>query len=85
MSRRKIIEASLKLPKTPVMGGDGFPVPDSVGAWLTRIKLKDYEPRFIHNGYDNIDRVRVIWELELVTVSFIWEKLKCSLVAQKLI
>ena len=53
------------------MGGDGFPVPDSVGAWLTRIKLKDYERRFIHNGYDNIDRVRVIWELELVTVSFI--------------
>jgi len=66
--RRKIVDSSLDLPKTAVIGDKSFPLPQTVGEWLTKIKLIEYEKRFIHNGYGNMDRVRVIWELELVTV-----------------
>lgn len=66
--RKKLIEASNFLAKPPVIGDDNFSIPTSVGEWLTKLKLGAYEERFIYNGYGNIDRVRVIWELELVTV-----------------
>ena len=57
------------LPAVPVMGEEGRPIPDSVDQWLSIIQLEAYHTRFVHNGYGSMDRVRVIWELELVTVS----------------
>lgn len=66
---RKLIKAANELPPSPVMGDANFPVPETVLDWLTRIKLPGYAQRFVQYGYDNIDRVRVIWEIELATVS----------------
>lgn len=53
----------------PVIGEDGIPIPSTLSQWLNLIKLEGYQNRFNINGYGNMDRVRVIWELELVTVS----------------
>ena len=63
-----------------MIGDDTFPVPSTVGEWLKKLKLDDYEARFNYNGYGNIDRVRVVWELELVTVRYynlsIWKRIE---------
>ena len=52
-----------------MIGSNDVSIPSSVSDWLQSIKLSGYHNRFVVNGYDNMDRVRVIWELELVTVS----------------
>ena len=66
---RKILVSASKLPSPPQIGDPGFPIPESVSEWLKRISLQDYESRFKMNGYENMDRVRAIWEFELTTVS----------------
>ena len=69
---RKILDAVSGLSAVPVMGEEGRPIPDTVDKWLSIIQLEAYHTRFVHNGYASMDRVRVIWELELVTVSFLF-------------
>jgi len=54
-----------------VIGEDNTPVPDKLDGWLDSIKLAGYQNRFVLNGYGSMDRVRVIWELELVTVRYL--------------
>eukprot|EP00795_Rhopilema_esculentum_P011628 gene11628-21870_t len=64
---RKILVSASKLPNPPQIGDPDFPIPEAVSEWLKRISLQDYETRFKMNGYENMDRVRAIWEFELTT------------------
>ena len=68
---RIILESARKLPPSPQIGDEGFPVPETLHDWLEKINLLDYELKFRRSGYDNMDRIRVMWELELSTVSLI--------------
>lgn len=66
--REKMMKACQNLPKSPVIGEEGFPNPRDIKEWLAKLKLLDYRRRFKYYGYDNMERVKVIWELELVSV-----------------
>ena len=62
------MDSTAQLPQVKVIGENDNPVPDKIDSWLDSLKLNGYNNRFVVNGYGSMDRVRVIWELELVTV-----------------
>ncbi|XP_065644273.1 ankyrin repeat and SAM domain-containing protein 1A isoform X2 [Hydra vulgaris] len=66
--RKMLMEAIGNLPKVLEIGDEKFPIPKNVGELLGRLKLSEYERKFVRYGYENIDRVRVIWDIELLTV-----------------
>ncbi|XP_066928058.1 ankyrin repeat and sterile alpha motif domain-containing protein 1B-like isoform X2 [Clytia hemisphaerica] len=66
--RKKIMDSTAQLPQVKVIGENDNPIPDKIDSWLDSLKLNGYNNRFVINGYGSMDRVRVIWELELVTV-----------------
>uniref|UniRef100_A0A0L8GPY3 PID domain-containing protein n=1 Tax=Octopus bimaculoides TaxID=37653 RepID=A0A0L8GPY3_OCTBM len=43
-------------------------MPGSVAEWLQSLRLIDYCDTFISHGFDQMERVRQLWELELTTV-----------------
>ena len=82
--RKKILDSIPAMPDCPVFGTDPHPFPSSVREWLLKLKLPQYERQFNYYGYTNMERVRVIWELELVTVLEVttvghYKRMLCSL------
>ena len=65
---RDLLKSASTLSCPPQIGVGEYPIPDTLLEWLTMINLPDYESRFMMNGYENMDRVRAIWEFELTTV-----------------
>ncbi|XP_029656875.2 ankyrin repeat and SAM domain-containing protein 1A [Octopus sinensis] len=64
--RRQILEAAKSLPKVKPISADNMP--GSVAEWLQSLRLIDYCDTFISHGFDQMERVRQLWELELTTV-----------------
>ncbi|XP_067387650.1 ankyrin repeat and SAM domain-containing protein 1A isoform X2 [Emydura macquarii macquarii] len=65
--RRKLLQAARSLPKVKSLGCDGNSQP-SVPTWLDSLGLQDYIQSFLSSGYNSIDTVKNLWELEIVNV-----------------
>ncbi|GCB73900.1 hypothetical protein scyTo_0002982 [Scyliorhinus torazame] len=65
--RRKIIQAARSIPKIKPFGFDGNSN-TSIVAWLESLGLQDYSQTFLSSGYNSVDCVKNLWELEIVNV-----------------
>lgn len=65
--RRKILQAARSIPKVKPLGCDGNSHP-SVVCWLESLGLQEYIQSFLCNGYNTIDAVKKLWDLEIVNV-----------------
>ncbi|XP_059509438.1 ankyrin repeat and SAM domain-containing protein 1A-like isoform X2 [Stegostoma tigrinum] len=65
--RRRILQAARSLPKIKPFGFDGNSN-TSVVAWLESLGLQDYSQTFLSSGYNSMDSVKNLWELEIVNV-----------------
>ncbi|XP_030076298.1 ankyrin repeat and SAM domain-containing protein 1A isoform X3 [Microcaecilia unicolor] len=65
--RRKLLQAARSLPKVKPLGCDGNSQP-SVSSWLESLGLQHYIHSFLSSGYNSIDTVKNLWELEIVNV-----------------
>ncbi|XP_072419408.1 ankyrin repeat and SAM domain-containing protein 1A-like isoform X3 [Chiloscyllium punctatum] len=65
--RRKILQAARSLPKIKPFGFDGNSN-TSIVAWLESLGLQDYSQTFLSSGYNSMDSVKNLWELEIVNV-----------------
>ncbi|XP_078403925.1 ankyrin repeat and sterile alpha motif domain containing 1Ab [Cetorhinus maximus] len=65
--RRKILQAARSLPKIKPFGFDGNSN-TSIVAWLESLGLQDYSQTFLSSGYNSMDCVKNLWELEIVNV-----------------
>ena len=70
--------AELALP--PRVGVNGFE-PNTVEEWLNVLHLDEYLDLFHQKGYDTMDRIKQMWELELESVSSVWYMLLLSFVS----
>ncbi|XP_060749492.1 ankyrin repeat and SAM domain-containing protein 1A-like isoform X3 [Tachysurus vachellii] len=61
--RRKLLNAARTLPK--VKGCEGSV---SLSSWLDSLGLSEYLHNFLHSGYNTLEAVRNLWELEIVNV-----------------
>eukprot|EP00096_Caligus_rogercresseyi_P012539 TRINITY_DN5290_c0_g2_i1.p1 TRINITY_DN5290_c0_g2~~TRINITY_DN5290_c0_g2_i1.p1 ORF type:complete len:423 (+),score=98.55 TRINITY_DN5290_c0_g2_i1:64-1269(+) len=50
------------------------PLPESVDVWLESLHLSDYSEEFKNNNYDDMNRVKKIWDEELRTLLNIHKK-----------
>lgn len=67
--RTKLVEAAAKLPPTPLSKMDSPGTrPTDLDQWLHLIRLDHYAEQFRKNGFDDMDRVSRIWEVELTTL-----------------
>uniref|UniRef100_A0A4W3JI69 Ankyrin repeat and sterile alpha motif domain containing 1A n=1 Tax=Callorhinchus milii TaxID=7868 RepID=A0A4W3JI69_CALMI len=65
--RRKILQAARSLPKIKPLGCDGSSG-TSISAWLESLGLHDYIQTFVSSGYNSMDCIKNLWELEIVNV-----------------
>ncbi|XP_067913181.1 ankyrin repeat and SAM domain-containing protein 1A-like isoform X3 [Heterodontus francisci] len=65
--RRKILQAARSLPKIKPFGFDGNSN-TSIVTWLESLGLQDYSQTFLSSGYNSMDCVKSLWELEIVNV-----------------
>ncbi|XP_048467984.1 ankyrin repeat and SAM domain-containing protein 1A-like isoform X5 [Rhincodon typus] len=65
--RRRILQAARSLPKIKPFGFDGNSN-TSIVAWLESLGLQDYSQTFLSSGYNSMDSVKNLWELEIVNV-----------------
>ncbi|XP_067863453.1 ankyrin repeat and SAM domain-containing protein 1A-like isoform X8 [Heptranchias perlo] len=65
--RRKILQVARSLPKIKPFGFDGNSN-TSIVAWLESLGLQDYIQTFLSSGYNSMDCVKNLWELEIVNV-----------------
>ncbi|XP_050410780.1 ankyrin repeat and SAM domain-containing protein 1A isoform X2 [Patella vulgata] len=64
--RKKILDSAKLLPSLQPIDQNNLPA--SVEEWLKTIQLEDYWDTFKSHGYDSMERVVKLWELELSTV-----------------
>jgi hypothetical protein len=65
---RTILEHVAELAFPPRVGVNGFE-PNTVEEWLNALRLDEYLDLFHQRGYDTMDRIKQMWELELESVS----------------
>ncbi|KAK3699169.1 hypothetical protein QZH41_011871 [Actinostola sp. cb2023] len=65
--RKVILEAAKLLPSPPRVAKLDNP-PSTVEEWLKLIKLSEYLEVFLHHGFASMDRVKMLWEVELTSV-----------------
>uniref|UniRef100_UPI00398F0AC9 ankyrin repeat and SAM domain-containing protein 1A-like isoform X2 n=1 Tax=Pristiophorus japonicus TaxID=55135 RepID=UPI00398F0AC9 len=65
--RRKILQAARSFPKIKPFGFDGNSN-TSIATWLESLGLEDYNQSFLSSGYNSMDCVKNLWELEIVNV-----------------
>ncbi|XP_078053951.1 ankyrin repeat and SAM domain-containing protein 1A-like isoform X14 [Mustelus asterias] len=65
--RRKILQAARSFPKIKPIGFDGNSN-TSIVVWLESLGLQDYSQTFLSSGYNSMDCVKNLWELEIVNV-----------------
>ncbi|XP_040908702.1 ankyrin repeat and SAM domain-containing protein 1A-like isoform X7 [Toxotes jaculatrix] len=63
--RKKILHAARSLPKVKALGCDGS---SSLSSWLENLGLHEYLHNFLASGYNTLDCVKNLWELEIVNV-----------------
>ncbi|XP_073795688.1 ankyrin repeat and SAM domain-containing protein 1A isoform X1 [Danio rerio] len=63
--RRKILSAARSLPKVKALGCDGS---SSLASWLDLLGLQEYLHNFLSSGYQTLECVKNLWELEIVNV-----------------
>lgn len=68
LSCRTILEHVAQLSLPPRVGVNGFE-PETVEEWLNTLHLHDYLDLFHEKGYDTMDRIKQMWELDLESVS----------------
>ncbi|KAK2565649.1 Ankyrin repeat and SAM domain-containing protein 1A [Acropora cervicornis] len=67
--RRTIMEAMKSLPACPRLSDLVAPAkPESLRDWLKLICLLEYFPVFQQNGFDSMERLHMLWEVELTSV-----------------
>lgn len=50
----------------------------SLSSWLDSLGLSEYLHNFLHSGYNTLEAVRNLWELEIVNVSiYIYTHTQC--------
>ena len=57
-----------ELPLPPRVGVHGFD-PKTVEEWLNELHLGEYLDLFHHKGYNSMDRIKQMWELEMESVN----------------
>ena len=63
------MEATKVLAPAPhLMDPDSYK-PESMEDWLDLIDLPEYTDVFQHQGYSSMERVKMLWEVELTSVS----------------
>ena len=65
---RTILDHVAELALPPRVGVNGFE-PRTVEEWLNALHLDEYLDLFHKKGYDTMDRIKQMWELELESVS----------------
>ncbi|XP_028416453.1 ankyrin repeat and SAM domain-containing protein 1A-like [Dendronephthya gigantea] len=65
--RKTIIDHVGELSLPPRVGQNGFE-PKTVEEWLNTLHLDDYLDIFHQKGYDKMDRIKQMWELEMESV-----------------
>lgn len=67
--RTQLVEASLRLPPTPLRKMDSVSTrPSTLEDWLHLLQLDHYVEQFRKNRFDDMDRITRVWEVELTTV-----------------
>lgn len=67
--RRTIMEAMKSLPACPRLSDLAATAkPESLRDWLNLICLLEYFPVFQQNGFDSMERLHMLWEVELTSV-----------------
>lgn len=66
--RRTIMEALKFLPACPRLSDLDTTKPDSLKDWLELICLSEYFDVFYHNGFNSMERLHMLWEVELTSV-----------------
>ncbi|XP_015758288.1 PREDICTED: ankyrin repeat and sterile alpha motif domain-containing protein 1B-like [Acropora digitifera] len=67
--RRTIMEAMKSLPACPRLSDLAATAkPESLTDWLKLICLLEYFPVFQQNGFDSMERLHMLWEVELTSV-----------------
>ena len=64
------MEAVKSLPPCLRLSDPAITKPESLEDWLELIRLPEYFDVFQHNGFTSMDRVHMLWELELTSVSY---------------
>ena len=63
------MEAVKSLPVCPRLSDPDITKPDTLKGWLEWICLPEYFDVFQHNGFTSMDRIHILWEVELTSVS----------------
>ena len=63
------MEAIKSLPVCPRLSDPDITKPDTLKGWLEWICLPEYFDVFQHNGFTSMDRIHILWEVELTSVS----------------
>lgn len=66
--RRTIMEALKSLPSCPRLSDPAINKPESLKEWLELLCLSEYFDVFQHNGFTSMDRIHMLWEVELTSV-----------------
>ena len=65
------MEAMKSLPACPRLSDLAATAkPESLTDWLKLICLLEYFPVFQQNGFDSMERLHMLWEVELTSVSY---------------
>ena len=63
------MEAIKSLPVCPRLSDPDITKPDTLKGWLEWICLPEYFDVFQHNGFTSMNRIHILWEVELTSVS----------------
>lgn len=64
------MEALKSLPASPRLSDPALTEPESLKDWLELLCLSEYFDVFQHNGFTSMERIHMLWEVELTSVSF---------------
>ena len=64
------MEAVKSLPACPRLNDPAEAKPESLDDWLELLCLSEYFDVFQHNGFTSMERIHMLWEVELTSVSY---------------
>ena len=64
------MEAVKSLPACPRLSDPALSKPEGLKDWLELLCLPEYFDVFQHNGFTSMERIHMLWEVELTSVSF---------------
>lgn len=63
------MEALKSLPVCPRLSDPALSKPEGLEDWLELLCLPEYFDVFQHNGFTSMERIHMLWEVELTSVS----------------